>query len=150
MPRNAELRVQVLDKDDGASDDYIGKFTTDVHPGAKEEEIEGPVFKRNKGTFWLKVGCHSTLITSLLNSVVIRSPDRKHALDRPLSRAAPVRVRWAHSILPPFLPHRWPPDEHQRRPVILNVEDVHQGRQTLLWRRIPTVEPQIQGRANYF
>ena len=55
VPSNAELRVQVLDKDDGAKDDYIGKFTTDVKAGAKEEEIEGPVFKRNKGTFWLKV-----------------------------------------------------------------------------------------------
>lgn len=55
VPSNAELRVQVLDKDDGAKDDYIGKFTTDITPGAKEEEIEGHVFKRNKGTFWLKV-----------------------------------------------------------------------------------------------
>ena len=55
VPSNAELKVQVLDKDDGAKDDYIGKFTTSVHAGAKEEEIEGPVFKRNRGTFWLKV-----------------------------------------------------------------------------------------------
>ena len=55
VPSNAELRVQVLDKDDGPKDDYIGRFTTDVLPGAKEEAIHGRVFKKNKGTFWLKV-----------------------------------------------------------------------------------------------
>ena len=55
MPSNAELRVQVLDKDDGPKDDYIGRFTTDVQPGAKEEEIHGRILKKNKGTFWLKV-----------------------------------------------------------------------------------------------
>ena len=55
VPSNAELRVQVLDKDDGAKDDYIGKFTTNVHHGPREEEIEGSVFKRTKGVFWLNV-----------------------------------------------------------------------------------------------
>lgn len=55
MPSNAELRVRVLDKDDGPKDDYIGKFTTNVQPGAKEEEIQSHALKRNRGTFWLKV-----------------------------------------------------------------------------------------------
>lgn len=55
MPSNAELKVQVLDKDDGPKDDYIGRFTTDVQPGAKEEEIHGRILKKHKGTFWLKI-----------------------------------------------------------------------------------------------
>lgn len=55
VPSDAELRVRVLDKDDGPKDDYIGKFSTNVGPGAKEQEIHGRVFKKNKGTFWLKV-----------------------------------------------------------------------------------------------
>ena len=55
MPSDAELKVQVLDKDDGPKDDYIGRFTTNVEPGAKEEEILGRILKKSKGTFWLKV-----------------------------------------------------------------------------------------------
>jgi Ca2+-dependent lipid-binding protein len=61
VPSNAELRVQVLDKDDGPKDDYIGRFTTNVEPGAKEEEIHGRITKRTKGTFWLKVRKFSSL-----------------------------------------------------------------------------------------
>lgn len=80
MPSNAELRVQVLDKDDGAKDDYIGKFATDIQPGAKEEEIHGHIH-RNRGTFWLKVGDpdHSP------HPVAESSQDRKLAFDRPVS-----------------------------------------------------------------
>lgn len=81
MPSNAELRVRVLDKDDGPKDDYIGKFTTNVQSGAKEEEIEGPVFKRNKGTFWLKVRVILPARSPLLNP--FHSPDRKYALNGP-------------------------------------------------------------------
>ena len=55
MPSNAELKVRVRDKDDGPKDDHIGKFTTNVEPGAKEEEIYSRIFKKNRGTFWLKV-----------------------------------------------------------------------------------------------
>lgn len=56
VPKLASLSVEVLDKDDGAKhDDYIGKFSTSITPGAKEAEIEGPLFRRAGGTFWLKI-----------------------------------------------------------------------------------------------
>ena len=55
VPVTAVLNVQVLDKDNGPTDDYIGNFSISVSAGAKEAEIEGPVLKRTKGTFWLKV-----------------------------------------------------------------------------------------------
>jgi hypothetical protein len=56
VPTHATLSVKVLDKDDGMiTDDYIGKFETSVTAGAKELEIQGPLFKRSRGTFWLKV-----------------------------------------------------------------------------------------------
>ncbi|KAJ7494294.1 hypothetical protein B0H11DRAFT_1717423 [Mycena galericulata] len=56
VPIHASLAVEVLDKDDGAKrDDYIGKFTTTVTAGAKEAEIDGPIFRRAGGTFWLKI-----------------------------------------------------------------------------------------------
>ncbi|KAJ7490903.1 hypothetical protein FB451DRAFT_1023630 [Mycena latifolia] len=56
VPKTASLSVEVLDKDDGATrDDYIGKFSTSVTAGAKEAEIDGPLFRRAGGTFWLKI-----------------------------------------------------------------------------------------------
>jgi hypothetical protein len=56
VPVHASLAVEVLDKDDGAKrDDYIGKFSCSVSEGAKECEIDGPIFRRAGGTFWLKV-----------------------------------------------------------------------------------------------
>lgn len=59
VPTDADLSVEVLDKDVGAPhDDFIGKFKTTVSPGAKEVEIEGPLFRRDRGTFWLKVCYH--------------------------------------------------------------------------------------------
>ncbi|KAJ7815750.1 C2-domain-containing protein [Mycena olivaceomarginata] len=55
VPVHASLAVEVLDKDDGAKrDDYIGKFSCSVSEGAKECEIDGPIFRRAGGTFWLK------------------------------------------------------------------------------------------------
>jgi hypothetical protein len=80
VPSNAELRVQVLDKDNGPKDDFIGRFETNIQPGAKEEEIQGHLH-RNRGTFWLKVsglGC-------FLHPVAESSQDRKRALDRQVS-----------------------------------------------------------------
>ena len=55
VPSTADLRVEVMDKDEGVTDDYIGKFTVSVTPGTKEVEIEGSVFKIARGTFWIKV-----------------------------------------------------------------------------------------------
>ncbi|KAJ7237748.1 hypothetical protein B0H12DRAFT_1026146 [Mycena haematopus] len=56
VPIHASLMVEVLDKDDGAKlDDYIGKFSCSVAEGAKECEIDGPLFRRAGGTFWLKI-----------------------------------------------------------------------------------------------
>ena len=55
VPSTADLRVEVMDKDEGVTDDYIGKFTVSVTPGTKEVEIEGTVFKIARGTFWIKV-----------------------------------------------------------------------------------------------
>ncbi|KAJ7632372.1 hypothetical protein FB45DRAFT_501263 [Roridomyces roridus] len=56
VPATASLSVEVLDKDDGVKrDDYVGKFTTTITPGAKEAEIVGPVLRRAGGTFWLKI-----------------------------------------------------------------------------------------------
>ncbi|KAF8209335.1 hypothetical protein K438DRAFT_1810860 [Mycena galopus ATCC 62051] len=56
VPVHANLAVEVLDKDDGVKmDDYVGKFSCSVAAGAKECEIEGPIFRRAGGTFWLKI-----------------------------------------------------------------------------------------------
>ncbi|KAF9009706.1 hypothetical protein BDQ17DRAFT_1406697 [Cyathus striatus] len=58
VPSDAELKVEVFDKDeDTPHDDYIGKFKLTLSPGAKEAEIEGPVtvLRKSRGTFWLKI-----------------------------------------------------------------------------------------------
>ena len=55
VPITAQLNVEVLDKDNGPTDDYIGRFHCDVSAGTKELEIESALLKRTKGTFWLKV-----------------------------------------------------------------------------------------------
>ena len=55
VPSNAELVVDVLDKDEGQPhDDYVGKFKTTVTPGAKEIEITHPILPNSRGTFWIK------------------------------------------------------------------------------------------------
>ncbi|TDL18925.1 C2-domain-containing protein [Rickenella mellea] len=56
VPDNAVLKVEVLDKDEGApKDDYIGNFETTLTSGPKEVEIVGSILKQVKGTFWLKI-----------------------------------------------------------------------------------------------
>ncbi|KAF7974235.1 hypothetical protein HWV62_13118 [Athelia sp. TMB] len=56
VPSTATLSVRVMDKDnDAPTDDYIGKFETSVTAGAKEVEILGPILKRTRGHFWLKI-----------------------------------------------------------------------------------------------
>lgn len=55
-----------MDKDEGAvTDDYIGEFETSVAAGAKEAEIIGPMFRRDRGTFWLK----ACILTSIYLTV---------------------------------------------------------------------------------
>ncbi|KDR82162.1 hypothetical protein GALMADRAFT_58979 [Galerina marginata CBS 339.88] len=56
VPTTADLVIKIMDKDEGlVTDDYIGTVNTSVSAGAKECEIEGPVFRRSRGTFWLKI-----------------------------------------------------------------------------------------------
>lgn len=55
VPTDATLAVQVMDKDEGKTDDIVGKFETTVAPGAKEAIILGPLHRRHSGTFWLKI-----------------------------------------------------------------------------------------------
>ncbi|KIK64369.1 hypothetical protein GYMLUDRAFT_240921 [Collybiopsis luxurians FD-317 M1] len=56
VPITSELSVQVLDKDpDTIHDDRIGKFKTNIEAGAKELDIEGPLFRRNRGVFRLQI-----------------------------------------------------------------------------------------------
>lgn len=55
VPTDATLAVQVMDKDEGKTDDFVGKFETTVAPGAKEAVIQGPLHRRRGGTFWLQV-----------------------------------------------------------------------------------------------
>lgn len=59
VPTTSELRVEILDKDtDTPHDDYIGKFKTSIEAGEKEIDIQGPLFRKDRGTFKLKV-CYS-------------------------------------------------------------------------------------------
>ena len=55
VPTTAQLNIEVLDKDNGPTDDYIGRFHCDVSAGTKELEIESTLSKRKRGMFWLKV-----------------------------------------------------------------------------------------------
>ena len=57
VPQGATLGVDLTDKDNtGTTDDYIGHFETEVAAGEKEHQIvESKPFKRNRGTFRLKV-----------------------------------------------------------------------------------------------
>ncbi|KAH8990009.1 hypothetical protein EDB86DRAFT_1823419 [Lactarius hatsudake] len=55
VPTDATLAVQVMDKDEGKTDDFVGKFETTVAPGAKEAIIQGPMHRLRSGTFWLNI-----------------------------------------------------------------------------------------------
>ena len=56
VPATADLVIKVLDKDQGSvTDDFIGTVKTSVSAGAKEADIKGPLLRRSRGTFWLKV-----------------------------------------------------------------------------------------------
>ncbi|KXN87035.1 putative ADP-ribosylation factor GTPase-activating protein AGD11 [Leucoagaricus sp. SymC.cos] len=61
VPTTATLKITVMDKDEGAvTDDFVGEFETSVAAGAKEAEIVGPLFRRERGTFWLKIDSKPT------------------------------------------------------------------------------------------
>ncbi|KLO19594.1 C2-domain-containing protein [Schizopora paradoxa] len=56
VPENANMKVEVMDKDEGSLlDDYVGAFETDLSPGAKEVQIISSMLKRVRGTFWMKI-----------------------------------------------------------------------------------------------
>ncbi|KAJ3992012.1 hypothetical protein F5050DRAFT_1033236 [Lentinula boryana] len=56
VPTTSELRVEILDKDtDTPHDDYIGKFKTTIEAGEKELDIQGPLFRKDRGTFRLRI-----------------------------------------------------------------------------------------------
>jgi hypothetical protein len=56
VPLTADLVIKVMDKDEAlVTDDFIGTAKTSITAGAKELEIEGPLFRRSRGTLWLKV-----------------------------------------------------------------------------------------------
>ncbi|KAF7791005.1 hypothetical protein EIP86_001964 [Pleurotus ostreatoroseus] len=54
--RATQHACSVMDKDVGQlTDDYVGTFNTTVSPGAKEFNLEGSSFRRNRGVFWLEI-----------------------------------------------------------------------------------------------
>lgn len=73
VPGNALLKVEVMDKDEGSiNDDYIGSFETTISQGSKEVEIVSTIFKKVKGTFWMKV---SNIVRKTLNLTANRFQD---------------------------------------------------------------------------
>ncbi|KAG5641789.1 hypothetical protein DXG03_004193 [Asterophora parasitica] len=59
VPAVANLYVEVMDKDDDRPhDDYFGKFKVSVDAGTKEVDIDGPLFRKSRGSFWLKIDSH--------------------------------------------------------------------------------------------
>ncbi|KAI0782102.1 hypothetical protein C8Q75DRAFT_728052 [Abortiporus biennis] len=56
VPSTAQLRLDVLDKDNGTiTDDYIGNAITNVEAGARELTLEGASFRKERGQFWIKI-----------------------------------------------------------------------------------------------
>lgn len=57
VPKNAELKIKVYDKDDKLfTDDYIGAFKLNIEQtGLRECEIEGRMGKKH-GIFYMDVG----------------------------------------------------------------------------------------------
>ena len=63
VPKVADITIDVMDKDDGIHDDYIGTAKASAQEGARELKIEGPLLKlrRSRGTFWIKACRPSTM-----------------------------------------------------------------------------------------
>ncbi|XP_006458799.1 hypothetical protein AGABI2DRAFT_177010 [Agaricus bisporus var. bisporus H97] len=79
VPTTATLQVVVMDKDEGKmTDGYVGEFEMTVDAGAKEVEIQGPMLRRNRGNFWLKIESTPT-------------SDRDQALKFPYLFNGPIR-----------------------------------------------------------
>ncbi|KAF9259640.1 hypothetical protein L218DRAFT_908016, partial [Marasmius fiardii PR-910] len=60
VPSTADLHVEILDCNLGTPhetphDNCIGKLRCSLASGAKELEVEGPLFMNNRGTFWLEI-----------------------------------------------------------------------------------------------
>ena len=139
VPNTATLTVEVLDKDNGnITDDHIGKFSTSVSAGAKECAIESMSLRRNRGTFWLNVGCIAIIWTSMWGAKP--DLDRINAIYRRQGRAETVCLRRPYPILSPLFSHRRPFDQLERCSSLFNVEDIHQGCQNVLWRHRPALE----------
>jgi len=69
VPTTATLIIEVHDKDmNTPNDDYIGKASVTVSPGAKEAVLESQLLKRDRGTLWLKVYCIFQSGTASFNS----------------------------------------------------------------------------------
>lgn len=98
-----------MDKDEGTmTDDYIGKFETTVSAGAKEAEIQGPMLRRDRGNFWLKV---RVFITNVFTFSFLHS-DRVYAFVRPRpSTNIPLLIQWSNSLFPSLLSYRGSPHE---------------------------------------
>ncbi|KDQ59895.1 hypothetical protein JAAARDRAFT_46478 [Jaapia argillacea MUCL 33604] len=94
VPTHAVLRAEVCDKDEGRPvDDYIGRFQTTVSAGAKEAEIEGPLFKQSRGTFWLKVSqpfLPSSLV-ELMGDKIESAPSGENPEAHPYLFDGPIR-----------------------------------------------------------
>lgn len=102
VPVTADLHVEIFDKDVGAPhDDYIGKFKTSVSPGAKEAEIEGPLFRRDRGTFWLKVGpLHRLILATDMFA------DRLETIEAKLESSV-VCLRRPRTVFEALLSYHW-------------------------------------------
>jgi hypothetical protein len=101
-----------MDKDEGKmTDDYIGEFETTISAGAKEAEINGPMLRRNRGHFWLKVSIfHHTVFFLFLSHPF--NLDRVYASIGPRTSAEiPIPIRWSHSLFSSFLPYRRSPHQ---------------------------------------
>lgn len=56
VPHAARLEITVMDKDEGSpTDSFIGKVKIDITPGDRKVDIEGPLFRHDRGAFSLKV-----------------------------------------------------------------------------------------------
>ncbi|KAG6835858.1 hypothetical protein H0H93_013916 [Arthromyces matolae] len=96
VPAVANLNVEVRDKDEDAPiDDYIGKFKTSIAKGAKEVEIEGPLFRKARGTFWIKVKSSSYYwigkVSSTVHKITSEHSTDTEPSDHPYLFDGPIR-----------------------------------------------------------